>query len=145
VETALERLEARGYRVWNDLRIEPEIVDHVIVGPGGVFTVQCIRARRSADAATAVWQATREALAVHRRLRQTHLRLPVHGLVVQTGGRHGAGPVELGAQKISVIGPDHLAGYVLGRGDRLTAAQLFVATDMLQHNRGVTWHPSIGR
>jgi hypothetical protein len=145
VESALQRLENHGYRVWNDLRIEAAVVDHVLVGPGGVFTVLCIRARRSADGTAAVWQATTEAMAVQRRLRQVRLRLPVQGLVVQTGSRRAGGPTELGIQKVSVIGPGELAGLVLGQGDRLTAGQLFVATDMLQNNRRVSWHPSIGR
>ncbi len=40
VAAALDELRALGYRIFHDLRREKFNIDHVVVGPGGVFAVE---------------------------------------------------------------------------------------------------------
>jgi hypothetical protein len=158
LETALERLRDGGYRIWNDVRIGAEVVDHVIVGPSGVFALQCSqagrfepfrnaigpgRARIERRVGAAVWQASKETVALQRRLRQAHLRLAVQGIVILTGARPGRGPMDLG--KVAVLAPEELLRFVLGWEHPLTAAQQFIAAGLIQGDRRLSWHPSIGR
>jgi hypothetical protein len=144
LEAEMERLKDAGYRIWNDLKVGAEVLDHVIVGAGGVFAVQCSRPKRggSAGIGDAVWQATKEALALQRRLREARLGLPVRGIVALTGSARARVPVDFG--KVSVLAAEHLVRFLDGLGERLTPEQRFVAANVLQHDRRLSWHPSLG-
>jgi hypothetical protein len=143
LEAELERLKDTGYRIWNDLRVGGEVLDHVIVGAAGVFAVQCSRPKRGTDGGVgdAVWQATREAVALQRRLREARVGLPVQGIVALTGSVRARVPAEFG--KVSVLAGEHLVRFVTGLGERLTPEQQFIAADVLQRDRRLRWHPSI--
>lgn len=157
LEAVLRALKDDDYRIWDDLRVETELVDHAIIGPAGVFALQCSRTRgigpfrRPLDEATAsldngvgaaVWQATREVVALQRRLREASLRMPVRGIVALTGVRPPKQPIDVG--KVSVLGPEQLVRFLGALGDRLTTEQRFVAANVLQRDRQVRWHPSMG-
>jgi hypothetical protein len=144
LEVELDRLKDAGYRIWSDLRVGAEVLDHVLVGAAGIFAVQCSRPRRGADGGfgEAVWQATREAIALQRRLREARIGLPVQGIVALTGSVKARVPVDFG--KVSVLAAGHLVRFVDGLGERLTPEQRFVAADVLQRDRRPHWHPSIG-
>jgi hypothetical protein len=144
LEAELERLKDTGYRVWNDLRVGAEVLDHVIVGAAGVFALQCSRPKRGTDGGVgdAVWQVTREAVALQRRLREARLGLPVRGIVALTGSVRSRIPVDFG--KVSVLAADHLVRFVDSLGERLTPEQRFVAAGVLQRDRRPRWHPSLG-
>jgi hypothetical protein len=123
---ALKSLEAEGYRVLSKARSREESIDHIVVGPPGVFTIERndwtgrFSLRRDGwfqhskhDAGIAVWHANRHVMAVKGRLRSIGVRVPVHGLVAVTAGRVSEGAIDMG--QVLFLPAADVASYVRSR------------------------------
>jgi hypothetical protein len=97
VARVLAPLQSRGWVVAHELRIPGAQLDHVAVGPAGVFAVQSCGETAAMGAA---WLAAR-------------LSTPVTAVCCVPG----AGPAATNARGVVTVGRAHLAGWLGGLGD----------------------------
>jgi hypothetical protein len=132
---ALKSLEAEGYRVLSKTGSREGSIDHIVVGPPGVFTIERndwtgrFSLRRDGwfqhskhDAGIAVWHANQHVTAIKGRLRSIGLRVPVHGLVAVTAGRVSEGAIDMG--QVLFLPAADVASYVRSRHRALNHRQV---------------------
>ena len=122
----LRSLEADGYRVLSNTRSRDDSIDHIVVGPTGVFTVERndwtgrFHLRRDGwfqhskhDAGIVVWHANQHVMAVKGRLHSMGLRVPVHGVVAVTAGRVDEGAIDMG--RVLFLRASEVPAYIRSR------------------------------
>ena len=136
IRPVFERLEAGGYRVWHDIRVGRQRLDHMIVGPSGAFVIRSVSTPgrlalghkdgvlrlAGRDAGELVWQVTRQTMAVRGVLADAGLRVPVRGVVAMTRARFPEGPVDMGKTIFLPVGL--VPGYVAHHAAVLDDAQI---------------------
>lgn len=131
----LAPLRGLGYAVLHDLGMGRGNIDHVVVGPTGVFVVETKawrgrvyleRGRRlmcsGFDQSAAVGQAIAEAVEVRKRLRAAGLACWVEAVIALPSTRLHRGPMRLGS--VSVLNADDLRRHVISRPKILGAEQV---------------------
>lgn len=143
----LESLEPRGFRAIHDLDTGRGNVDHVVVGPTGVFAVETkawtgrmylAKGGRlmvsGFDRDRAVKQAVAEAMEVRRRLRDAGIGGYVGAVIVLTATRLPKGPMELA--NASVIEMADLERFLLDRPVCMDAFAVSRAIGAVYRNGG---------
>lgn len=125
----LRELAREGFTATKQAETQHGVVDHLVFGPTGVFTVVPTTWRRHVWAASrparvmvgrldvtdTVRQIVRQAIELERRARREWPSVEVRALIVVTATRLPAGPLALG--RATVVDVDQLAGE-LTRGER---------------------------
>jgi hypothetical protein len=109
---ALAALPRMGFDVIHNLPGPGGRVDHVLIGPTGIYALAC------GDGDEVAWRAAQAALEVRRRLRALRLGLPVVGVAV--GREAGEAPVP----GVSRLRPGDLLTFVATAGRRLSDLQI---------------------
>lgn len=119
----LSQLEPHGYRVLHDVDAGEGNIEHVVVGPTGVFAVGTTTYTGSAHASrsrlmqrggeihSAMEQARAEAAEVKNRLLRAGIRSWVESVVAVTDGRLPRGPIL--RPGVTVMGAEDVASFVL--------------------------------
>jgi hypothetical protein len=134
----LAPLEAEGYRVLHDLEATRGNVDHVVIGPTGVFAVETKAlkgslfprkgglVRNGYPADNLVDQAIRGAMEVRRRLAGAGMSIWVDAVLVSTRAKVRGSPLRF--RQALVIEADALAGHIRSGRPKLDAANVARAT-----------------
>ena len=129
VRAVIRSIVPHGYRSLDDVAVAGGRLDHVLVGPTGVFalatkalagTVDPRAARRPRvrrELATALDQARSRTSDLRRRLERTELHTTVEAVVVVTAGRLKRGPVLM--KEVAVIPTADLRSFILSRRSAL--------------------------
>ena len=139
----LRALEAEGYRVLSNTRARTDSIDHIVIGPGGVFTVErnewggrfslredgWFRHSRREDAGIVVWTANQHVMAVKAKLRAMGIEVPVHGLVALTAGRVSEGAIEMG--RVLFVPATHTARYIRSRHRSMSSEQIDLVAEAI--------------
>lgn len=122
----LRQVVRNGFTATKQVETQHGVVDHVVVGPTGVFTVLPKTWRRHvwvgsrpprvmvgrSDVTDTVRQIVHQAVELERRARGEAPSIEVHALIVATGTHLPAGPLRLG--RATVVDLDQLAGALAG-------------------------------
>jgi hypothetical protein len=109
---AMAALPRAGFDVIHNLPGRRGLVEHVLVGPTGIFAVAC------GNGPEASWRAARGAVEIRRRLRSVRLSIPVRGVAV--GGVATEPPVP----GVSRLRPGDLVPFVSGLARQLSDLQI---------------------
>lgn len=131
----LKGLEADGYRVYSQVGNGGDPVDHIVVGPAGVFLIRVNRwrgrfsVRRDGwfrhsrkDAGDLVWQMTREAMAIKSRLGKDGEPPQVEGIVAVTRSRMQHPIIQMGW--VTFVAAPQVARYLRSRRPALSTEQV---------------------
>lgn len=132
---ALAGLDPRAYRILEKLHHRRGVIEHVVVGAAGVFTIRpnhqpgrfrlnragwlTYNGRKVGDV---VGPSSVEVAEVRRRLRAAGVHSPVHGLVVLTGTRLPDGPIEMGTT--TIVESADVASFIRRGRPRLDQSQV---------------------
>jgi hypothetical protein len=135
VGSVLASLRSRGFVALHDLEFGGGNVDHVVVGPTGVFALETKAWRRkiwlasgprlmvgNRDETSCKRQVMNEVYEVKRRLAKEGADPYVVGCLVLTETRLAKGRIELGS--VTVVDIDDLESFITGRQSRLDAHQV---------------------
>jgi hypothetical protein len=125
--SALRRALGREYVVVNDFQVEKGNIDHIVIGPGGVFVVETkwsstpwASVRGSGRLRQACKQARQAARVLERRIADEGIATRVHPLVVVWGGRTGKWAVDSHVrtvEKVAVVAGIGLQRWASGLAD----------------------------
>lgn len=131
----LAPLRARGFAVIHDVDTGRGNIDHVVIGPTGVFVVETKAWRGRVyleagqrlmcsgfDRSAALAQAMGEAIEVRKRLRAAGLACWVEATIALPATRLRRGPMRLGS--VWVLNPDDLEPHITSRPDILGPEQV---------------------
>lgn len=131
----LTQLEAEGYRIIPQGGSGHDGVDHLVVGPTGVFLVRVNRwrgrfsVRRDGwfrhsrkDAGELVWQVTRQAMAMKARLGKNGSAPQVEGIVAVARSRMQSPVIQMGW--VTFVAAPRLVRYVRSRRSALSTEQV---------------------
>jgi Nuclease-related domain len=136
VRRSLERLDRDGYHTWSAVDSGQEVIDHVVVGPTGIFVIRAhsgsgrlelshkdgVLRLGGRDAGDLVWKTTRQAVDLRARLVESGLRVHVHGVVALTHASLPQGSVDMG--KATFVDASQLAHYIRTKRTRLGKEQI---------------------
>jgi hypothetical protein len=156
VARILDRLEPRGFHTIHDLDVGRGNVDHVVVGPTGVFAIET-KARRGRfylrkggrlmvsghDGGAITRQAIGEAREIRRRLTDAGTPVWVESVVALTATTLPKGPINL--SNVSVIEIADLEAFITDRPPRLSPVTVARAVGAIYRNGGgITARPIDG-
>lgn len=131
----LAQLEAAGYRVLPQGEADQDPMDHIVVGPTGVFLIRVNRWRgrfsfrrdgwfrhSRKDAGELVGQVTRQATAVKARLGQNGSAPQVEGIVAVARSRMRYPVIQMGW--VTFVSAPRLVGYLRSRRSALSTEQV---------------------
>jgi nuclease-like protein len=134
----LAQLEGDGYRVLRHVETGRNRIDHVVVGPTGVFVVRAntwpgkFSIRRDGwflhsrgDAGELVWDVAQEVMAVRARLHSKGLVGRVQGLVAVTRSSMAEPVIHMG--RVTFVKSDLLIDYLKSRRPSLSAEEIHEA------------------
>ncbi|MEA2550578.1 MAG: hypothetical protein QOE25_347 [Actinomycetota bacterium] len=145
VSRTLSRLEAFGYELIDDVDIGRGNVDHVIVGPTGVFAIETkshpgkvefrdgILLRDGFDYTSFAGQAVRAAIAVRELTRAGW----VEALLVFPNARLSSGPIHIGTT--TVVDLAGLTAFITARPSRLDPEQVHTFATRIHDDQGGRW------
>jgi hypothetical protein len=150
---ALDRLEADGYRVWAGVECGADVADRVVIGPTGVFAIRVeegagrleigrkdgILRLGGRDAGDLIWRTTQLAFGLRHRLAASHVRVPVHALIVLPEAQLAEGPVDMG--NAMFLDADSLGGYIRGCRSELAGPQVDRAARAIDGQDEPAEHP----
>ncbi|MBI3648906.1 MAG: NERD domain-containing protein [Actinobacteria bacterium] len=123
-----------GYRVHHGLEPGKGNVDHVVIGPTGVFAIETKNltggfearhgrlTRDGFDASRVLRQARAEAMAIRDRLRAAEVDLWVEAIVACTGGGVKDGPLVI--ENVTVLSASCLRAFIINRRVRMSAGDV---------------------
>ena len=146
VARALRPLEARGYRIFHDLSTASGNIDHVVIGPTGVFVLETkawrgrvypgkggVLMRNGQDASAAVRQAEGNAMQIRRRLQVATGRGWVNAYIVLTRASLVTGPIQL--RHVRIVERRQLLAEIVSRPGSLSVTAIDVAEGVLASER----------
>ncbi|MEP7060302.1 MAG: nuclease-related domain-containing protein, partial [Actinomycetota bacterium] len=145
VSRTLSRLEAFGYELIDDVDIDRGNVDHVIVGPTGVFAIETknhpgrvevregMLRRDGSDCTGFTGQAVRGAMAVRALTRADW----VEALLVFPNARMLGGPVRIGTT--TVVDLSGLTAFITARPSRLDPDQVHALAGRIRQDQRGRW------
>jgi hypothetical protein len=142
VAKALLPLEGHGYLLLHDVQTGHGNIDHVVVGPTGVFALETkawkgrvyvkkgqVLTRNGVDETRTVRQAVGEAMEVRRRMARLGMKPWVQSYVVLTRTKLPRGPIRL--SKVAVLEVGDLVAEVLSKPESLSPRQVALATSAI--------------
>jgi len=142
VREVLMSLEEDGYQVLSNTKAGQDRIDHIVVGPTGVFVVMTNDWRgrfylkrdgwfehSRMDPGQVVWRANQHIVAVKRRLRDVGIKVPVRGVVALTRGKLREGAIDMGT--VMFLHAPDTARYIRAGHRSLAPEQAARITDII--------------